>query len=124
MKKRYLVQGLGLFVLTAFSLPAAWTASSQDAPPRKVEITAKRFSFQPAEITLKKGEPVVLVFKSEDVTHGIKFQEFNIDETEIKKDASKEINLTPDQVGDFIGHCSHFCGEGHGSMMLTVHVTE
>jgi cytochrome c oxidase subunit 2 len=123
MRNRYFLQGLGVVIVTVISLQDAWTASSQDITPRKVEVTAKRFSFQPAEITLKKGDPVILVFRSEDVTHGIKFKEFNI-ESEIKKDALKEISFTPDQTGDFVGHCAHFCGEGHGSMVLTLHVTE
>ena len=123
MKKRYLRQGLGLLALAAFGLPVAWTSSLQETSPRRIEITAKRFSFQPAEVTLKKGEPVILAFKSEDITHGIKFKELNI-ESEIKKDTVKEISFTPDQPGDFVGHCSRFCGEGHGSMMLTLHVTE
>jgi cytochrome c oxidase subunit II len=60
---------------------------------------------------------------SQDVTHGLKFKELNL-ETEIQKDATKELNVTPLEPGDYVGHCSHFCGEGHGSMTLTVHVTE
>jgi cytochrome c oxidase subunit 2 len=123
MKKKYLVQGLGLFLLTAFGLPGAWTASSQDVSPQRVEIVAKRFSFSPDEITLKKGVPVTLMIKSEDVTHGIKFKELNL-ESEIKKDSAKEISFTPEVAGDFVSHCTNFCGEGHGSMMLTIHVTE
>jgi cytochrome c oxidase subunit 2 len=122
MRKKYLAQCFGLFLLTAFCLPGAGPAVSQEAP-RRVEIVAKRFTYMPAEVTLKKGVPVVLVLSSEDVTHGLKFQEFNL-EAEIKKGAPKEITFTPTEAGDFVGHCSHFCGEGHGSMTLTFHVTE
>jgi cytochrome c oxidase subunit 2 len=123
MKKRFLTPFFGLLLLTAFCVSGAGSAAPQDSAPRRVAITAKRFSFQPAEVTLKKGEPVVLVFSSKDVTHGIKFQEFNL-EAEIKKDTPKELAFTPTEAGDFVGHCSHFCGEGHGSMVLTLHVTE
>jgi heme/copper-type cytochrome/quinol oxidase subunit 2 len=45
------------------------TARAETAPQR-IEITAKRFAFEPGEITLKKGQPVVLVLKSADVAHG------------------------------------------------------
>jgi len=33
------------------------------------------FAYLPAEITVKKGEPVVLVMHSGDVAHGIEFKE-------------------------------------------------
>jgi cytochrome c oxidase subunit 2 len=124
MKKRYLAQCSGLFLLTAFYLPGGRpAAASQDTAPRRIEIVAKRFSFQPSEVTLKKGVPVVLVFSSQDVTHGIKVTELNL-EAEIKKDTTKELAFTPTEAGDYVGHCSHFCGEGHGSMTLALHVTE
>jgi cytochrome c oxidase subunit 2 len=108
--------------LAAAVLLLAPMAPAVDAP-RRIEVTAKRFSFSPAEIALKKGEPVVLVFSSADVTHGIKFKELNL-ATEIGKGATNELAFTPMQTGDFVGHCSHFCGSGHGSMVLTLHVTE
>ncbi len=91
--------------------------------PRRIEVVAKRFAYVPAEITLKKGEPVVLVLHSEDVAHGVKFKELNL-QTEIGKSATSELSFTPTQVGDFVGHCSRFCGSGHGAMTLTLHVTE
>jgi cytochrome c oxidase subunit 2 len=97
-------------------------ATAADAP-RRIEVVAKRFAFVPAELTLKKGMPVVLVFRSADVTHGIKFKELNL-QTEIGKEGTNELSFTPMQMGDFVGHCSHFCGAGHGSMVLTLHVTE
>lgn len=103
-------------------LTLAGFAPAADAPKR-IDVVAKRFEYIPAEITLKKGEPVVLVLKSQDVAHGLKFKELNL-QTDISKDGTSELAFTPDKVGDFVGHCSHFCGSGHGSMILTLHVTE
>jgi cytochrome c oxidase subunit 2 len=91
--------------------------------PRRIEITAKRFSYSPNEITLKKGEPVVLVFHSEDVTHGFKLAEMQI-KSDIKKGKDTEIAFTPTDVGHFVGKCAHFCGKGHGSMTLQIDVVE
>ncbi len=91
--------------------------------PRRIEVTTKRFAFEPAEITLKKGEPVVLVFHTEDVTHGIRFKELDL-QADISKGDKSELSFTPAEAGDFVGHCSRFCGAGHGSMTLTLHVTE
>jgi cytochrome c oxidase subunit II len=100
----------------------SYRATAADAP-RRIEIVAKRFTYTPSEITLKKGQPVILVLHSADVAHGIKFAELNL-KTDIGKDATSELPFTPTQIGDFVGHCSHFCGAGHGSMTLTLHVTE
>ena len=98
------------------------TALAQPAP-RRIEVTAKRFNFTPGEITLKRGEPVVLVLKSADVAHGIRFKELGI-ETKIGKGQTSELTFTPAKAGTFVSHCSVFCGPGHGSMTLTLHVVE
>src|ERR1035437_7063074 len=110
-------------VLLAIACVAGTQAVKAADGPRRIEIVAKRFSYTPGEITLKKGEPVVLVFHSEDVTHGIKFKELNV-QTEIGKGASSELSFMPTMAGDFVGHCSHFCGSGHGSMTLMLPVEE
>jgi cytochrome c oxidase subunit 2 len=89
--------------------------------PRRIVITAKRFAFDPGSITLKKGEPVVLVLNSADVAHGLRFRELGL-ELKASKDKPGEVSFTPDKVGDFVGHCSVFCGSGHGSMTLTLRV--
>jgi cytochrome c oxidase subunit 2 len=94
-----------------------------DAPVKSITITAKRFSFEPNEITIKKGETVTLVVHSEDVTHGLKIEGLGL-RTEVKKGQSAELSFTPDTAGTFEGKCAHFCGKGHGSMRLTVHVVE
>lgn len=120
MKRKFLF-ALVLVVSTITGVFA--DIAKAQAPPRRIEITAKRFGFDPGEITLKKGQPVVLVLKSSDVSHGLRFRELNID-VKVKAHSQAEVQLTPDKTGDFIGHCDVFCGSGHGSMMLTIHVVE
>jgi cytochrome c oxidase subunit 2 len=108
--------------LVVATLVAAALASGQ-TPPRRIEVTAKRFDFAPSEITLKKGEPVVLVLKSADVAHGVRFRELGVT-VNAGKGQTGEVTFTPDKTGTFVGHCSVFCGSGHGSMTLTLHVVE
>jgi cytochrome c oxidase subunit 2 len=91
--------------------------------PHRIEITAKRFEFTPGEITLKKGEPVVLVFKSLDVSHGVRFKDLGL-ETKVGKGQSSELSFTPNKTGNFVGQCAVFCGSGHGKMKLILHVVE
>lgn len=91
--------------------------------PQRIEIVAQRFSFSPNEITLKKGIPAVLVLTSKDVEHGLKFKELNLN-VKAKKGQTAELAFTPARAGTFVGQCSVFCGSKHGSMKMTLHVTE
>lgn len=112
-----------LFVGVMIVATLGTTMARAENAPQTIEITAKRFTFDPGEITLKKGEPVVLVLKSADVGHGLSIRELNVN---VKVGAHKtaEVRFTPEKTGDFVGHCSVFCGRGHGSMMMKVHVVE
>jgi len=42
----------------------------------------------------------------------------------VDKGVIVEVPFTPTRTGDFVGHCSVFCGSGHGAMTLTLHVVE
>lgn len=98
-------------------------AAKAESTPQRIEVSAKRFAFSPNVVTLKKGQPVVLVLKSEDVPHGIRFKELGID-TKADKGKTSEVAFTPTRSGTFVGHCAVFCGAGHGNMTLTIHVVD
>jgi cytochrome c oxidase subunit 2 len=108
-------------VILAVGLIASSVPAGRAESPRRIEIMAGRFAYSPQAITLKKGEPVVLVLRSSDVTHGLKCPELKI-KSEIKKGKDTEIQVTPEEVGHFVAKCAHFCGKGHGSMMLQIDV--
>ncbi|WP_231737826.1 cupredoxin domain-containing protein [Terracidiphilus gabretensis] len=109
----------GLVIVKGFGLHA----SGASVDPHRVVIVAKRYSFDPGTVTLKKGEPVDLVLQSSDVPHGVRFRELNV-EVKAAKGGQGEVQFTPDKTGDFVGHCSVFCGAGHGSMSITLHVVD
>jgi cytochrome c oxidase subunit 2 len=112
-----------LMVALLATLSCARLMSHAQGTPRRVEIVAKRFEFSPSEITLKKGEPVILVLTSKDVPHGLKLDAFN-QVVIAKKGESSQVEFTPAEAGTSVAQCASFCGSGHGSMKLTVHVTE
>jgi cytochrome c oxidase subunit II len=114
---------LKVFAAAAFLCGVALSPISAGDQPKTINITAQRFSFSPNEITVKKGEEVVLLIQSKDVAHGLLIEDLGV-RTEVKKGQSAEVKFTPNTVGTFQGKCAHFCGSGHGSMTLTVHVTE
>ncbi len=122
MKLGIFVKTLVVGCLTVGSLALSGFSPAPDTP-RRIDVSVKKFAYAPAEITVKKGEPVVLVLTTEDVAHGLKFKELNLN-AKIEKNKPVELAFTPDKAGDFVGHCSVFCGSGHGSMTLTLHVTE
>lgn len=117
MLLRHSIKPVAVLLFSLFSL----TVFSQE--PQRIEITAKRYSFDPASVMLKKGVPVVLVLTSKDVTHGLQIKELGVD-TKIPKGQTVEVPVTPQSVGTFQGKCSVFCGLGHGRMKMTVTVTE
>lgn len=119
-RRNLLFSACGVLLLSGILLQAP--GHSQPAP-RRIEVHAKRFSFQPNEITVKKGEPVLLVLTTEDVAHGLRFRQLNVD-IKAQKGQPGQTQFTPEMTGDFVGHCSTFCGSGHGSMTLTLHVVE
>ncbi|MGA9723820.1 MAG: cupredoxin domain-containing protein [Candidatus Binatus sp.] len=91
--------------------------------PKVIQITAKKFEFSPSQITLKKGEPVILRLSSSDRVHGFMSKPLKID-TDIPSDTSKDVAVTPDTAGDFTVICDHYCGTGHGNMKMKVTVVE
>lgn len=119
--KRILAACAAAVFLAIGSTPQPFVAAQ--TTPRRIEVTAKRFTYDPDTITLKKGEPVDFVLKSQDVPHGLKFAELGV-EVKASKNKSGEVQFTPEKAGDFVGHCSVFCGVGHGSMHMTLHVVE
>ncbi len=103
--------------------PSLHSLTHVEQAAQTVQITAHRFAFVPNEVTLKVNQPAVLVFQSEDVTHGMHFDDLDINAT-IGKGTGATVKFTPDKTGDFVGHCAVFCGTGHGTMSFTIHVVE
>jgi cytochrome c oxidase subunit 2 len=107
----------------AFALLGQLVPTRAEQAPTTITVHAKRFSFLPAEITVKKGQPVKLVVISDDVPHSLVVKDLNVN-VAVAKSHSGEASFTPEKTGDFKGMCGRFCGMGHGSMQFTVHVTD
>jgi|SRR5208282_1971149 len=91
--------------------------------PKVIEIIAKKFEFTPSEITLKKGEPVILRMTTADRVHGFMSKPLKFD-TDIPVGKTTDVAVTPDTAGDFTVICDHYCGSGHGGMKMKVTVVE
>jgi cytochrome c oxidase subunit II len=112
-----------LTITAALVLPLMGSGATRTVAPQRIDINAKRFSYEPNEITVKKGAPVTLIFHSQDVEHGFVSEDLGL-KTDVPKHGTSEVTFSPDKTGDFGAKCSHFCGAGHGTMQLTIHVQD
>lgn len=72
---------------------------------RRIEVTARSFDFEPAEITVQAGEDIAIVLTSEDLLH-----DFTIDEIDahVAADAgdTAEGGLRADEPGRYAFYCT------------------
>ena len=122
-KKRVLIGGALLICATIISGLALFVRANALPGEKEIRITAKKFEFTRDTITLKKGEPVVLVLSSQDRKHGFNLRAFGI-RANVDPGTTARIQFTPDKTGKFTFSCDVFCGDGHEDMTGTVVVTE
>jgi cytochrome c oxidase subunit II len=115
-EQRRIVMAAGLLSL---GLGARAFAQAQ---PRTIKVSARRFTFTPSEIALKKGERVVLELTTEDVFMGFNVPDFGV-RSDIVPGRTTKMSLTPDKAGTFVFLCDVFCGDGHETMSGRMVVT-
>ena len=110
MDRRRFIASAGLGALAI-----ATAAIAAPKPPRVVKIVAKRFTYTPAVVKLKKGEPVVFELTTLDVPMGMNIPDFNV-RSDIIPGKTTKLAFTPDKAGTFTFVCDIFCGDGHEGM--------
>jgi len=90
---------------------------AQPAQPKEkvIRIGAKRFDYTPGELTLKKGEAVILELTSSDVLMGFNLPDFNL-RADVIPDKVTRVRFVPDKTGSFTFLCDIFCGTKHEEM--------
>jgi len=95
---------------------ASYVAAQPAQPKEKViRIDAKRFDYTPGEVTLKKGEAVILELTSSDVLMGFNLPDFNV-RADVVPDKVTRVRFVPDKTGSFTFLCDIFCGTKHEEM--------
>ncbi len=83
---------------------------------KEFNMTATRFQFDPATVTVNRGDMVVInVHNIDTVTHGFSLATYNITES-IDPGQTKTIRFMAAEAGEFNFFCSVFCGSGHSDM--------
>jgi cytochrome c oxidase subunit 2 len=90
--------------------------AGQDSEPRIIEVVAKRFTWEPAEIQVTVGERVRLVLRTADGLHGIELKQFKISKEIPRGNKPVTVDFTADEAGRFPFLCSEYCGDGHDDM--------
>ena len=91
------------------------TAAVPGGAEQVVKMTAKRFEYNPSQITLKKGVPVILEITALDRDHGFKVPDLGI-RADLKSGEVTRVRIVPDRIGTFEFRCDVFCGSGHEDM--------
>jgi cytochrome c oxidase subunit II len=113
---RYLIL---IVVLLAATAPSGGS-SAQSQEPRVIEVVAKRFAFEPAEIEVAVGERVTLAVRSADGVHGIEIKKFKVKKEIPRGAAPVMMEFTASEAGRFPILCSEYCGDGHEDMTGTL----
>jgi cytochrome c oxidase subunit II len=102
----------------------ASTSAQQDpataSAPREIEVTAKRFTFEPARIEVTEGERVRLNVKSADGVHGLQIKKFRVNTLIPRGGEPVMIEFVASSRGTYEIICSEECGDGHESMTGTL----
>jgi len=116
-KRRHLLKA-GMVVIAGASLGARVFAQNE----RVVKVVARKWVFLPADIELRKGEPVTLEFTAPEVVMGFNAPDFKV-RADIVPGQVAKVRFTPDKAGTFTFLCDIFCGDGHESMSGRLIVT-
>ena len=91
-------------------------AAAADRPVHEIQITARRYTFEPVTIQVNVGEPVRVVIRSTDGVHGFSIPKLKIDVQVPKGGESVTVEFTAPAAGRYEIACSEFCGTGRGQM--------
>ncbi len=73
---------------------------------QRFTITGANFSFSPKEISVKKGDTVLVTFKNVEGFHDFIIDEFNVNTGRIQGGSEKTVKFIASKAGEFQYYCS------------------
>jgi plastocyanin len=73
---------------------------------KEFNVSGKNFSFEPALITVKKGDTVKITFDNTAGFHDFKIDEFSVATTQASSPDSQTVEFIAGKTGDFEYYCS------------------
>jgi cytochrome c oxidase subunit 2 len=115
MRFKEIASGFLVIYLVLAAGALAQEVSATIPATREIQMTAKKYEFNPSVVTVKKGEHVRIIITATDRDHGFKLDAFKINQ-HLKKGEPATVEFTADQAGQFPFQCSVICGMGHHRM--------
>ena len=113
LKRHAIIFLLAIGVTTA----AVWGRQEKGGGDVKtIDITASRYQFEPATISVAQGDSVRLRLRSLDRSHAFAIKAFRVKTVIPKGGETVTVEFTVDQAGTFAFTCSEYCGPGHSGM--------
>lgn len=82
------------------------SGAMMEGEAKTVKVTGSNFKFNPAEIRVKKGDTVKIVFTNSGGTHDFVIDEFNVRTPVIEGGETAEVEFVADKTGTFEYYCS------------------
>ncbi|MFQ5837879.1 MAG: cupredoxin domain-containing protein [Thermoplasmata archaeon] len=123
MKGLIKVKGRPVLFLLLFLLVGSYVSMPAAVGETRVEVVARQFEFLPGRISAVVGEPLTLIFRSEDVTHGVYIDGMDVNLV-IEPGSDVVVTIVPTMTGKFKIRCSVTCGPLHPFMVGELVVEE
>ncbi len=112
---RYLFLSLLFFSLACTSQVDSDTNLGDAGNIKEFTMQAKQFEYVPNEIRVQQWDTVRLKITSQDVSHGFRISEYDIDET-LEPNKEVTVEFVASKKGTFTFACTIYCGIGHPGM--------
>ena len=107
-------------LIIGISLPVFGQVYKADSPPKIIDLTAKRFAFEPEIIHVNAGDSVIFRITSEDVTHGFYIDGYDL-YIDLPPGEVVEVGpVTFEDPGKLKIRCAVTCGPLHPFMVAEI----
>jgi cytochrome c oxidase subunit 2 len=120
LKRHAIVRLLAIGAMSA----AVWARQlAGGGDVKSIDVTASRFQFEPATISVAQGDRVRLRLRSADRSHALAIKAFRVKAVIPAGGETVAVEFVADRAGTFAFTCSEYCGTGHSRMKGTLVVT-
>jgi cytochrome c oxidase subunit 2 len=106
-----------ILLLIGASAAAVWARQVRGSGDIKtIDVTASRFQFEPATISVSQGDNVRLRLHSADRSHAFAIKAFRVKALIPNGGETITVEFIADRAGTFAFTCSEYCGTGHSRM--------
>lgn len=88
------------------SSPAEASSSSEDTSVKEFTVTGSNYQYEPATLTVNKGDKVKITFKSSGGMHDFVIDEFSVQSKRIGSGEQDIVEFIADKTGTFEYYCS------------------